>query len=261
MRYAGKVNLAAIEWGFHHAQPGTTLAEIDAVMEKYIRDAGCRPAFKNYQPEGYPLTYLYTACLSVNDVAVHGLPSDYKLMGGDLLTIDVGTRHGDYFVDSARSRVLPVITRDERQINAVKARNLVRATEAILDAQLQQVRHNCNFLTMIHAAEDAARQYGVNICPHYGGHGIGKQIHMEPFIPSAIDRSLSSIRQNIEEKFFGRIALEAGKTYCVEPVVMLHSTETYIDTDGWTVRTKDGGLAAHTERTILITETGHEVLA
>lgn len=258
MRYAGKVNLAAIEWGFHHAQPGVTLAEIDVVMEKYIRDAGCRPAFKNYQPTGYPLPFPASVCISPNDVVVHGIPGDYVLQAGDLLTIDVGTEYQGWYVDAARTRLVPGKALLDK---ITRGNKLIHATTEILEAQLSVVKDQCDFLSMVRAAEAEAMRQGVTIMPQWGGHGIADKVHLEPFIPSAIDRTKSKIKQQIEERQYARQKLTEGQTICIEPVVTFGKSDIIVDDDKWTIRQADGHLTAHTERCLLVTKDGYELLS
>ena len=263
MRYAGRVNLAAINWGFHHAKPGKTLAEVDAVIEDYIRKAGCVPAFKNYQPEGYPLPFPATACISPNDVVVHGIPGDYVLENGDLLTIDVGTQHEGWFVDAARSRVIRSESRmTRRQLDrCFLAQKLVDATEAILEAQLSVIKNDCDFLTIVRAAEEEAAARGVTIMHQWGGHGIADRIHMDPFIPNALDRTKPLLTQNLEKRRLSQQKLTTGQTICVEPVTTFGSPDIIIDDDQWTIRQTEGKLAAHSERCLLVTEDGYELLS
>ena len=230
MRHAGTVNQGAIEAGFECAVPGTPLSKIDEVMEAYIRDhEGCRPAFKNYQPEGAASPFPFTACISPNEVVVHGIPGDYRLLPGDLLTI-AGNR-------------------------------MIHAVEDILGAQLGVIRDGCNFLTMVQAAEAEAKRHDVLIMPQWGGHGIGNKIHFEPYIPSAIDRTKPKLTQNVEERLYARSFLTAGQTICVEPVITLGNSDIILDSDQWTYRKTDGHLVAHSERCILVTETGYELLS
>jgi len=252
MRHAGKVNQDAIEHGFRLAIPGRSLKEVDEAMERWIRRAGCVPAFKGYQPEGYPLPFPATACISPNAVVVHGIPNDYVLQPGDLLTIDVGTEYNGYFVDAARSRVIP-------GKESKDAQKLVDATEAILYAQLSVVKNDCTFLQMIGASEAEAVKWGVQIMPQWGGHGIAEQIHMDPFIPSALERS--PIRRKIEENRYAGQTLKTGQTICIEPVTTFGSCDIIIDEDQWTVRQAQGQLAAHSERCLLVTNDGYELLS
>lgn len=254
MRYAGKVNLSAIRVGLSLATPGTKLSEIDAKVEEFIRQAGCIPAFKNYQPAGYPIPFKHAACISVNNAAVHGIPNDYKLMPEDILTIDLGTELNGQFVDAARAAV---VSEKAPKI----AHHLLEATGAILDAQLNVIKDQCSFLTLIQAAEKVADEYGVVISNQWGGHGIGSAIHLDPFVPNTISKKNSRLQQAVETTRYSRQCFEANKTYCIEPVVMHKDAATYIGEDGWTVYTKDGGLACHIEKCILVTECGVEILS
>ena len=264
MRYAGKTNIGAIEHGFEIAKPGVTLREIDTAMEAFIREAGCTPAFKGYQPDGYPSPFPATACISPNSVVVHGIPGDYVLELGDLLTIDVGTKYKGWFVDSARSRVINDRKASISPMIATKileAQDLVDATEDILEAQLSVIKNECTFLQMIRACEAAADRHGVTIMPQWGGHGIGNRIHMAPFIPSALHKNNSKIKRAIEEKQFDRQFLSTGETICVEPVVTIGNSDIMIDEDGWTVRQAQHHLTAHTERCLIVTDDGYELLS
>lgn len=253
MRYAGKVNLSAIEWGFHTAKPGVSLLEVDKAIEWYITQAGCRPAFKRYQPVGFPSPFPACACISPNDVVVHGVPNHYVLKPGDLLTIDVGTEYQGWFVDAARTRIIA-------GTNELGTR-LINATEEIMNAQLAVVKDGCDMLTLIEAAGRTARKHKVKILPEWGGHGIGNKIHDEPFIPNAFNENLGHLARIFEEQNCQKIKFVAGETYCIEPVCTFGTTETFVDPDGWSIRKKDGQLAAHTERCILVTESGYELLS
>jgi len=261
MRYAGKVNVGAIERGFEVAQPGVTTREIDAAMESFIREAGCTPSFKDYQPDGYPSPFPATACISPNSVVVHGIPGDYVLEPGDLLTIDVGTEYNGWHVDAARTRIVPGVMNGIQKKRFYEATDLIEATEAILEAQLSVVKNECTFLQMVLAAEAAADRYGVTIMPQWGGHSIGEKVHLPPFIPSAMHKTVSKIKQSIEEKRLARQTLKTGQTICIEPVVTKGTNDITIDEDGWTIRQTQHYLTAHTERCLLVLEDGYEILS
>jgi len=261
MRYAGKVNVGAIERGFEIAKPGVTTLEIDAAMESFIREAGCTPAFKGYQPDGYATPFPCTVCISPNSVVVHGVPGDYVLEPGDLLTLDVGTKYNGWYVDAARTRIVGGSMNKIQQERCFEAQKLIEATEAVLEAQLSVVKNNCTFLQMILAAEAAAVKCGVNIMDRWGGHGIGDKIHLLPFIPSALNRQNSKIKQSIEEKQFDRQFLSTDQTICIEPVTTFGTSDIMIGEDGWTIRQTQHILTAHTERCLLVTENGYELLS
>jgi len=257
MRYAGLVNRKAIELGFEVAKPGIKLAEIDTAMEHFIRDANCTPAFKGYQPPGAPSQFPATACISPNEVAVHGLPGDYVLKSGDLLTIDVGTERNGYYVDAARSKIIDWQNAEPYPSDAFR---LLDATDHIMDAQLELVRDGCTFLELTEVSESIAAQYSVIIMAQWGGHAIGEKIHMDPFIPSSVDRTKSRLQQQMEAARFAQQKLSAGQTICLEPVVTLGNSDITVDGDGWTVRQSNGDLVAHTERCLLVTKNGYEII-
>lgn len=266
-RYAGKVNQLAIEHGHSIAKPGVTLLEIDAAIEKYIVDHKCSPVFKGYK--GYPAS----SCLSPNDVVVHGIPNGYALKYGDLLTIDVGSEYHGWMVDSARTFVIKdadTQLTDPEKYDVKWQERLIYAADVILDAELSVIKNGCSLLNILKAAESAAQQSfvpkslghkSINICFQWGGHQIGRQLHIDPFIPNAIDPALSSIKRWQLEREYDKYKLTAGQVICLEPVVTFGSTDIILDDDGWTVRSKDGSLVAHTERCLLVTETGHEILS
>lgn len=263
MRHAGRVNQEAIEHGFGIALPGKTLREINDAVEAFILENGCQPAFKNYQPAGAQVPFPATACISPNAVVVHGIPGDYVLEPADLLTIDVGSEYNGWYVDSARSRVVPCpLAATWNQIQQSKnAQYLIDATDAILNAQLAVICDGCTFLQLVDVSEKVAKEYGITIMSQWGGHQIGNRVHLEPFIPTGIDRTQSHLKQSLDAKKYARQILVEGQTICIEPVTTYGSNDIILDGDLWTVRKKDGLLAAHTERCLLVTKNGYELLS
>lgn len=248
MRHAGRVNAAAIELGFKYAIVGTSLKDIDEIIGQYFATHKCVPIFKGYR--GYPST----CCLSLNDGMVHGIPSDYTLRTGDLLTIDVGCSYNDWCMDSARTRVIG-------PGNFPFQERLIRATRAILDAEIAVIKEGCSLLEIAMAAEAKALEYNAHICFAWGGHKIGRALHEDPFIPNGIDRSLPTIKQWALEREYAQYRLQAGDVICLEPVVTFGSTDHIVDNDGWTIRSQDGSLVAHEEDCLLVTDVGHEILS
>lgn len=263
MRHAGRVNQQAIEHGFSVAVPGKTLREINDAVEAFILENGCQPAFKNYQPPGAKTPFPATACISPNSVVVHGIPGDYVLEAADLLTIDVGSEYNGWYVDSARSKVVPcpLAATAAQQQQAKDAEYLIKATDAILNAQLAVIRDGCTFLQLVEVSEKTAKEYSVTIMAQWGGHQIGNKVHLEPFIPVGIDRCQSSLKQSLDIKKYARQVLIEGQTICIEPVTTYGSNDIILDGDLWTVRKRDGLLAAHTERCLLVTKNGYELLS
>lgn len=263
MRYAGRVNQEAIAYGFSVAVPGKTLRTVNDAIEAFIVEHDCRPAFKDYQPIGAKSPFPAAACISPNDVVVHGIPGDYVLQPADLLTIDVGAEYKGWYVDSARSSIIPCSTiASETELKKAKqGAYLIEATDAILNAQLAIICHGCTLMELVDVSERVAKEYGITIMAQWGGHQIGDKIHMDPFIPSAIDRKQSYLKQMLDAKKYTRQQLLEGQTICIEPVTAFGTDVITIDADQWTVRKQDGLLAAHTERCLLVTKNGYELLS
>jgi len=251
-RHAGEINRMAIELGFSHAVPGTTLLEINDAIEQHFAIFGCVPIFKGYRG------FTGVCCLSPNDVIVHGVPNNYVLKDGDLLTVDVGCSYEGWCVDSARTRIVSDVTHptffpfQERLITAV---------ESVLEAEISVLKDGVSLLEIAKIAEARATALGVNICLAWGGHKIGRTLHEVPFIPNGIDRSLSKIKQWQLEREYAAYKFKTGDIICLEPVVTFGSTEFVIGDDGWTARSKDGSLVAHSERCLLVLDSGHEVIS
>ena len=251
-RKACTVNTKAINAGLLECKEGVSTLEIDAAIEKYIRENDCIPAFKNYRPLGTPYAFPATACISVNDAMVHGIPNDYRLVNGDIVTVDVGTNCNGWFADSARTIVIG---------KNPEAEKLAYAAEAVLFAQIEEVKHGVTITDLILASEREAKKLAVNIMSPWCGHGIGQKLHDEPLIPATIDSRLSSLKRKLEEKKYRRVTLIEGQTICLEPVISFGQDNMFLDKDGWTVRQTEKALTAHSERCVLVTSNGFEILS
>jgi methionyl aminopeptidase len=247
-RHAGRINREAIEAGFSVAKPGVTLREVDRAIESHIVASKCVPIFKGYR--GFPAA----SCLSPNEVVVHGVPNDYVLRSGDILTVDVGCSFEGWCVDSARTRVIGpgIFPLQDR---------LAAASESVLEAEISILQSGRTLLEIAKIAEQRAAELGVKIYPQWGGHQIGQQLHVDPFIPNCIDPKLPQIKRWQAEREYEKYKLQAGQVICLEPVVTFGETDIIVDGDGWTVRSADGSLVAHSERCILVTEKGYEILS
>lgn len=248
-RIAGKINREAIKHGFAYAKPGISLLDLDEFIEVYILNNGGTPAFKGYKG------FSGASCLSVNNVAVHGVPNEYVLQDGDILTIDLGTIYDGIYADSARTEIIGV--------GFTWVEKLVVHTETILDWQIQILRPGVSLLDIAHRGEQAlkfAREAigSINLVESLGGHYIGEKLHMDPFIPNILDFRKGSLNVDIQRRRYSGHLLKESDIICIEPVTTSGPTDLTIDPDGWTCRTKE--ISAHFEHTILITENGHEVL-
>jgi methionyl aminopeptidase len=237
MRVAGGITADAIQAMLEQVTPGMTTADLDAIAERAIRNAGGTPSFLNYKG-----TYPATICASVNDEIVHGIPSSARVLKtGDVLSLDCGAIWEGLQGDSA----VTVIVGD--QPSSPEADKLVRVTQDALDAAIDAIRPGGRLSDIGAAIQQVAEGAGFTLVREYGGHGIGRAMHEDPFI------------QNFGSPGRGP-ELKPGLVVAVEPMVMLGGHETRVLADGWTVVTADGSIAAHFEHTIAVTEDGHEVL-
>jgi methionyl aminopeptidase len=207
--------------------PGVATAELDAVAEELIADAGGTSAFKGYH--GYPATI----CASVNDEVIHGIPSGRRvLMEGDIVSIDVGASLGGYFGDSAIT--LPVGRVSE------EAALLLRVTEESLYKAIERVRPGGRVYDIGHAVQRHVEAHGFSVVREFVGHGIGQRMHEEPQVP------------NYGEPGRGP-RLAEGMVLAIEPMVNAGKPGVKVLADGWTAVTRDTSLSAHFEHTVAVT--------
>jgi len=233
MRKAGHILATVLKELSSEVRVGVTTKELSELAEQKIATMGGKPSFKGYN--GFP----DALCASVNDAVVHGIPSDLPLQDGDVVGMDLGVTYGGMIVDGAITVVVGSID------NEVK--KLLDVTKKSLHEGLKQIRDGC-FTGDIGAAVEAVlakNNYG--IVRELVGHGVGHHVHEDPNIP------------NYGKKRSGD-RLVSGMTIAVEPMATLGQEDIYIDKDKWTVRTKDGSIAAHFEHTVLITDQGCEIL-
>ena len=240
MAAAGAVVAAALRAVQRETAPGVSTKELDAIAETVIREAGGTPSFLGYH--GNPAS----VCASVNDRVVHGIPSvDEILAYGDLVSIDCGaiidSWHGDAAVTYGVGALIPA---DEA---------LSAATRSALEAGIAAMVAGNRLSDVSHAIERGARAAGrahdraVGIVAGYGGHCIGQEMHMDPFLPNEGEPGRGP-------------SLVVGSVLAIEPMLTLGTTRTRILEDGWTVVTTDGSRAAHWEHTVAVTEDGPRIL-
>jgi methionyl aminopeptidase len=233
MRQAGRVVAEMLEACAAAARPGITTNDLDKVAREVLARRKAKSNFLNYH--GYPAVI----CTSPNNVIVHGIPGNYRLEDGDIISIDCGAIIDGWHGDAARTIPVGEISED--------ARKLIQVTEDSLWAGIQHVSKGAHLLDIGHAVQTVAEGAGFAVVREYVGHGIGRAMHEEPQVP------------NYGEPGHG-MKLKVGHVLAVEPMVNLGSAETRLDDDGWTVRTADGSLSAHFEHSIAVTENGPEVL-
>ncbi|MEA3356352.1 MAG: type I methionyl aminopeptidase [Candidatus Bipolaricaulota bacterium] len=235
MRENGALLASVLQGLCNEASPGQSTGELDRMAEELIRKAGAEPAFKGYQ--GFP----GTICSSINREVVHGIPSfDRRLDEGDILSIDIGLHRNGMYMDMATT--VPI-----GEVNAI-ARRLIEVTEEALWRGIEQVKIGRRVSDISHAIGAYVEAAGMYVVQQYVGHGIGKQLHEDPQIPN-----YGSPGQGAR--------LREGMVFAIEPMVKLDPELVEVLDDGWTVVTANGGLAAHFEHTVVITDTGVEILS
>ena len=234
MRRAGRIVAATRQKVVDAVRPGITTEQLDRVAEEHIAAAGATPNFKGYR--GFPATI----CASINEQVVHGIPGKRVLKEGDLVSLDFGAIWETYHADSA-------ITVFCGEPPSNEAEKLVRVTEESLQAGISQAQEGKRLSDIGHAVQQVVEGAGFSVVREYVGHGIGQSLHEDPQIPNYGDPGRGP-------------SLRPGMVLAIEPMVNLGGWETRVLGDQWTVVTADGGLSAHFEHTVALTEDGPEVL-
>ena len=233
MRDAGRISAQALLVGGEAVKPGVTTAEIDRKIHKFILSQGAKPSFLGYG--GFP----GSACISVNDEVIHGIPGPRKLKEGDIVSVDVGAFIGGFHGDCAATYACGQISD--------QAKKLIEVTQQSFWEGIKMARKGCRVSDIGHAVQAYVEANGFSVVRDYVGHGVGAKLHEAP-----------------EVRNFGPAGhgprLLPGMTLAVEPMVNVGDWQIRVLPDGWTVKTLDGSLAAHYENTILITEGDAEVL-
>lgn len=233
MRRAGKITAAARALAGEMVRPGVTTQEINSEVERFIRKQGAVPSFLHYQ--GYPAS----ACISVNDEVIHGIPGKRVLQEGDIVSVDVGAYIGGFHGDCAATFACGKISPE--------AQDLINVTRESFFQGIAQAKEGNRIGDISAAVQAYVEARGYSIVREYVGHGVGAQMHESPEIPNygVSGRGPRILR---------------GMTLAIEPMVNAGGAGVYQMSDGWTVRTADGKNAAHYENTILITDGEPEIL-
>ncbi|HEX4216727.1 MAG TPA: type I methionyl aminopeptidase [Acidimicrobiales bacterium] len=240
LREAGRVVAEALAAVRERAAVGVTLAELDRVAAKVIEKAGATPAFLGYHPSWAPTPFPGVICASVNDAVVHGVPDRRRLADGDLVSIDCGAFVRGWCGDAATSFIVGTPRPGDTE--------LIAATDAALDRGIAAAQAGNQLGDVGAAIATPARKSGYGLLEYHGGHGVGRAMHEDPFVPN--------------EGRAGRgYRLRPGLVIAIEPMLIAGGADEYVtDPDGWTLRTASGSRAAHSEHTIAVTENGPIVL-
>jgi len=233
MRRAGRLTAQARAVAASMIRPGVTTHEIDTAVRRFIESHGGKPSFLGYG--GFP----GSACISVNEVVIHGIPGPLKLKEGDIVSVDVGAVVGGFHGDCAATYPVGEVSPE--------AEKLIRVTQQSFWEGIQFARKGCRISDIGHAVQTYVEANGFSVVRDFVGHGVGRKLHEPPEV------------RNFGEAGHGP-RLTPGMTIAVEPMVCAGDWQVKVLSDNWTTVSLDGSLTAHYENTILITEDGPEIL-
>ena len=233
MREAGRLSALALKVGGEAVKPGVTTAEIDKAIHDFIVSQGATPSFLNLY--GFPAS----ACISVNDELIHGIPGNRVIKEGDIVSIDVGACLDGYHGDNAATFVAGEASEEAQKLLDVTKQSLYKGIEmAVVGNRVGDISN---------AVQTYCEERGYSVVREFVGHGIGRSVHEDPEVPN-----------------FGAAGhgprLVNGMCIAIEPMINAGTRFVSTDSNGWTVRTKDGKLSAHFEHTIAITDNGPIIL-
>lgn len=221
------------------ADVGVNLLDLDALAHRMIKDAGATSCYLDYHPSFGGSPFGKVLCTSVNDAVLHGLPRDYALRDGDLLSVDFAASLDGWVADSA----LSVIVGTPRDADL----RLIDTTERALVAGIEQARPGNKLGDVSAAIADVCHDAGYRVNTQFGGHGVGRTMHGEPHVPNDGRRGRG-------------LHLREGLVIAIEPWLMKTTDRIFTDQDGWTLRSVDGSRGAHSEHTVAVTANGPLVL-
>jgi methionyl aminopeptidase len=234
MRRAGQVVSKTLDMVGDKIEAGMTTGQLDQLVETFILDQDAIPGFKNYR--GYPAS----ACISIDDEVVHGIPGNRVIKEGDIVSVDVGSIVDGFYGDSARTFAIGEISTEKADLMA----NTLKCLQVAIDKARKG-----NKLGQISAAiQETAEAEGYGVVRALVGHGIGRNMHEDPQIP------------NFGSTDSGPV-LESGMVIAIEPMINLGTHKVYTKPDGWTFVTADGAPSAHFEHTVAITDDGPDILS
>ncbi len=232
MREAGKYLQLTFKEVEKYLKPGINTQKLDKIVYDFIIKNGCVPSCLGY--EGYPAT----ACISVNDEVVHGIPGSRVINNGDIVSVDLVLAYKGYHADATRTYIIGSV---DPEVEA-----LVNDTKEAFYAGVSKVKEGARVRDISCAIESYAHEHGLSVVEELTGHGIGTNMHEDPDVPNFDTHSM--------------VRLKAGMVIAIEPMLNMGSKEVVLLDNDWTVCTADGSLSAHYENTVLVTKDGYEIL-
>ena len=234
MKESGRLTRNVLELMGKSVRAGMTTKELDGIAYEYIKSCGAKPSFLGYG--GYPAS----TCISVNDMVVHGIPSeDVIICEGDIVSVDVGVIYNGWQGDAARTFMIGKVSEEKKK--------LVKVTEECFFKAIERLKDGTPLGDIGYSVQTHAEANGFSVVRALVGHGIGREMHEDPSVP------------NYGKKGTG-IRLKAGMVIAIEPMINAGDYKVDFMGDGWGVRTHDGKPSAHYENTVAITQTGVEIL-
>ena len=234
MRESCRIVKETLDFVGRNIRAGMTTKEVDELVYRYITSCGAYPSELGY--EGYPAS----SCVSVNEVVVHGIPSDRIILDGDIVSVDITAEKNGFHGDACRTFLIGNVSEEKRK--------LVKVTEECFFKAIEDLRAGTPLFDIGHKIQTHAESNGYGVVRALTGHGIGRSMHEDPAVPN-YGKAGTGVR------------LKSGMTICIEPMINMGTYKVNINRkDGWTVTTADGLPAAHYENTVLIKDDGVEIL-
>ena len=234
MRESCRIVKETLDFVGRNIRAGMTTKEVDELVYRYITSCGAYPSELGY--EGYPAS----SCVSVNEVVVHGIPSDRIILDGDIVSVDITAEKNGFHGDACRTFLIGNVSEEKRK--------LVKVTEECFFKAIEGLKAGTPLFDIGYRVQTHAESHGYGVVRALTGHGIGRSMHEDPAVPN-YGKAGTGIR------------LKSGMTICIEPMINMGTYKVNFNReDGWTVTTADGLPAAHYENTVLITDDGVEIL-
>lgn len=233
LEYVNKLNAELLELIYDYIKPGTITFELEEIVIRFCETHRVSPTFKGY--DDFP----GALCVSLNDEILHGIPGETVIAHDDLVSVDCGLNKEGFHSDSAFTKLVGTDTKKHKLLTATEVALKQGIKAAMPGGRLYDIGRNIN---------SVASKYGVEVIKNFVGHGTGFELHEHPNVPNYVADGVNWL-------------LKPGMVLAIEPILVEYSDDFYYEDDGWTVRTVDGGMAAHFEHTVAITEDGPKILS